>query len=72
MTLLGCSVRCAPSALGYSDVQIALAIGSTPEDVAAPSARSNGIEPSYKLVDTCAAEFAAVTPYYYSTWEEDE
>ncbi len=28
-----------------------------------------GIEPVYKLVDTCAAEFEAVTPYYYSTYE---
>ncbi len=32
-----------------------------------------GINPSYKMVDTCAAEFEAVTPYYYSTYEfEDE
>ena len=32
-----------------------------------------GIVPSYKLVDTCAAEFEAYTPYYYSTYElEDE
>ncbi|MEM7515584.1 MAG: carbamoyl-phosphate synthase large subunit, partial [Planctomycetota bacterium] len=30
-----------------------------------------GVEPVYKLVDTCAAEFAAVTPYYYSTWENE-
>ncbi|MGH7131845.1 MAG: carbamoyl-phosphate synthase large subunit, partial [Phycisphaerales bacterium] len=31
--------------------------------------KSLGVEPVYKLVDTCAAEFAAVTPYYYSTYE---
>jgi carbamoyl-phosphate synthase large subunit len=33
--------------------------------------RIGGIEPVYKLVDTCAAEFAAKTPYYYSTWEDE-
>ena len=31
--------------------------------------KSLGIEPVYKLVDTCAAEFEAVTPYFYSTYE---
>jgi carbamoyl-phosphate synthase large subunit len=30
---------------------------------------SNGIRPAYKMVDTCAAEFEAATPYYYSTWD---
>ncbi len=35
--------------------------------------QKNGIIPSYKIVDTCAAEFEAVTPYYYSAYEaEDE
>ena len=43
-----------------------------------PSARSardrvrRGIRPVYKLVDTCAAEFEAATPYYYSTYEEED
>ena len=32
----------------------------------------HGLQPTYKLVDTCAAEFAAVTPYYYSTWEDED
>lgn len=32
----------------------------------------NGIIPTYKMVDTCAAEFAAKTPYYYSTYEEED
>nr|HDN01094.1 carbamoyl-phosphate synthase large subunit [Deltaproteobacteria bacterium] len=32
---------------------------------------SNGIKPVYKLVDTCAAEFEAYTPYYYSTYEQE-
>jgi carbamoyl-phosphate synthase large subunit len=53
---------------GYSDIQIGLALGAEPADV---RARRNalGIEPVYKLVDTCAAEFEAYTPYYYSTYE---
>ncbi len=56
--------------LGYSDVQIALAAGTTPEAVA--GLRDDfGMQASYKLVDTCAAEFEAVTPYYYSTWEDE-
>jgi carbamoyl-phosphate synthase large subunit len=56
--------------LGYSDSQIALAAGS---DAAAVRALREefGLRPTYKLVDTCAAEFAAVTPYYYSTWEDE-
>ncbi len=57
---------------GFSDVQIAHFAGSTPEEV---RKRRQGlsIRPVYKLVDTCAAEFEAYTPYYYSTYEvEDE
>ena len=30
-----------------------------------------GVQPTYKTVDTCAAEFAAATPYHYSTWEDE-
>ena len=56
--------------LGYSDTQIALAAGSEPAAVRALR-EEFGIKPTYKLVDTCAAEFAAVTPYYYSTWEDE-
>ena len=55
---------------GYSDRQIAHASGRTPSDVAALRAE-HAIQPVYKLVDTCAAEFAAETPYYYSTWEDE-
>ena len=59
--------------LGYSDAQLAnLYLGSiSPETILAVRARrkSFGIEPVYKLVDTCAAEFEAATPYYYSTYE---
>ncbi len=59
--------------LGYSDAQLAnLYLGSqTTEAVLKVRAhcRSLGIAPVYKLVDTCAAEFEAKTPYYYSTYE---
>jgi carbamoyl-phosphate synthase large subunit len=59
--------------LGYSDAQLAnLYLGRiAPETILAVRAhrKSQGIEPVYKLVDTCAAEFEAVTPYYYSTYE---
>ncbi|HVS71380.1 MAG TPA: carbamoyl-phosphate synthase large subunit [Phycisphaerae bacterium] len=53
---------------GYSDVQIATVWGMTPLQVRAERKRFS-IEPVYKLVDTCAAEFEAATPYYYSTYE---
>ena len=59
--------------LGYSDAQLAfLYLGSnaTPAVLSVREHRKKlGIEPVYKLVDTCAAEFEAVTPYYYSTYE---
>jgi len=59
--------------LGYSDAQLAnLYLGSiTPETILQVRAfrKGLGIEPVYKLVDTCAAEFEAKTPYYYSTYE---
>jgi len=59
--------------LGYSDPQLAnLWLGeiSTEAILRVRRHRKNlGIEPVYKLVDTCAAEFEATTPYYYSTYE---
>jgi len=56
--------------LGYSDAQIATAVGATPAAVEGWR-QEHDIRATYKLVDTCAAEFAAATPYYYSTWEEE-
>ncbi len=57
---------------GFSDFQIAHLTGVSEETVR-QSRRELGIRPVYKLVDTCAAEFEAYTPYYYSTYEpEDE
>jgi carbamoyl-phosphate synthase large subunit len=59
--------------LGYSDAQLAnLYLGAiSPDTILKVRAHRQGlgIEPVYKLVDTCAAEFEAVTPYYYSTYE---
>ena len=61
--------------LGYSDPQLAnLYLGDiTTKTILAVRAhrKSLGIEPVYKLVDTCAAEFEAATPYYYSTYETE-
>ncbi len=57
---------------GFSDRQIAWLTGTT-EEAARADRRRRGIRPVYKLVDTCAAEFRAYTPYYYSSYEiEDE
>ena len=54
--------------LGFSDRQIANLTGKTEDEVRAWRKR-NGLVPSYRLVDTCAAEFEAYTPYYYSTYD---
>ena len=56
---------------GYSDRQIAFATKTTEDEVRAYR-QELGIVPVYKLVDTCAAEFEAFTPYYYSTYEAGE
>ncbi len=56
---------------GFSDYQIAFATKNT-EDEVRNYRKSLGIIPVYKLVDTCAAEFEAFTPYYYSTYESGE
>jgi carbamoyl-phosphate synthase large subunit len=55
---------------GFSDRQIAYAT-KTHEDSVRKHRKDLGVVPAYKLVDTCAAEFAAETPYYYSTYEEE-
>ncbi|MEW5733293.1 MAG: carbamoyl-phosphate synthase large subunit [Thermodesulfobacteriota bacterium] len=56
---------------GYSDRQLAHLCGRTETEVRKLRAEQE-LFPVYKLVDTCAAEFAAATPYYYSTYEEEE
>ena len=53
---------------GFSDAQLARLLNQT-EDAIRKRRAGLGIKPDYKLVDTCAAEFEAFTPYYYSTYE---
>jgi carbamoyl-phosphate synthase large subunit len=58
--------------MGFADRRIA-ELRATDEDTVARARRGFGVTPVYKLVDTCAAEFEAFTPYFYSTYEgEDE
>src|SRR5210317_713935 len=57
---------------GFSDFHIAHLTGTTEDDIRELRLKQDMV-PVYKLVDTCAAEFEAYTPYYYSTYEtEDE
>jgi carbamoyl-phosphate synthase large subunit len=57
--------------LGFSDRQIAHLTGRT-EDAVRAERKKAGLIPSYRLVDTCAAEFEAYTPYYYSTYDRGD
>jgi len=56
--------------LGLGDEYLARLAGTTEEDVRAQR-RKLGLRPVYKMVDTCAAEFEAATPYFYSTYEQE-
>ena len=56
--------------MGFSDKGIASLIGCAESDVHTLR-KSLGINPVFKMVDTCAGEFEAVSPYYYSTYDED-
>ncbi len=56
--------------LGFSDRQIAQARGCSEDDIRAER-KAKGVLPTYRLVDTCAGEFEAVTPYYYSTYGDE-
>ncbi len=57
---------------GFSDIQLGFLTDTSEDDIKARR-KKIGLRPVYKLVDTCAAEFEAATPYYYSTYEvEDE
>ncbi len=56
--------------MGFSDEQIAQLSGARAEGVRARRAELN-LRPVYKMVDTCAGEFEATTPYYYSTYEQE-
>ena len=56
--------------LGFSDWQLAIANGKAETEIRARRIADN-ITPTYRLVDTCAAEFEAYTPYYYSTYGDE-
>ena len=56
---------------GFSDDQIGVLSGQSARAVLAQR-ESLGMSPVYKMVDTCAGEFAAATPYFYSTYEEED
>src|SRR5205085_10895302 len=55
---------------GYSDVQLAAVFDLTVNTIRTYRSGRPHLKPVYKLVDTCAAEFEAATPYYYSTYEQ--
>ena len=57
--------------LGFSDHYLAQIVGVSERDLRARR-RRGGVAPVYKMVDTCAAEFEAQTPYYYSTYERED
>ena len=57
-------------ACGFSDIQLAH-LTATDDDRIRSLRAEMGVQPVYKLVDTCAAEFKAATPYYYSTYESE-
>ena len=56
--------------LGFSDSQLAYLWGRS-EDEVREARVAAGVLPTYKTVDTCSAEFAAETPYHYSTYEDE-
>jgi carbamoyl-phosphate synthase large subunit len=56
--------------MGFTDRRLAELTGQSPDDVRALRNRLQ-IRPAYKIVDTCAGEFEASTPYFYSTYEEE-
>ena len=56
--------------LGFSDRQIAKSSNTTEDEIRAKR-KALGIVPTYRLVDTCAAEFEAYTPYFYSTYGDE-
>ncbi|MCY4781635.1 carbamoyl-phosphate synthase large subunit [Sphingobacterium sp. UT-1RO-CII-1] len=56
---------------GYSDAQISWLLGNVTEDQVYDRRKELGITRVFKMVDTCAAEFPAHTPYFYSTFEDE-
>jgi carbamoyl-phosphate synthase large subunit len=56
--------------MGFSDQHIGLLVSKTKEDIRAIR-NEKGVLPSFKIVDTCAAEFESFTPYFYSTYDPE-
>jgi carbamoyl-phosphate synthase large subunit len=56
---------------GFSDTQLAWLTGTSEKDIQSLR-KEKDLIPAYKLVDTCAAEFESYTPYYYSTYEQED
>jgi carbamoyl-phosphate synthase large subunit len=71
MSLLNAEKLARAKSLGFSDRQIAHLTGTTEDAIRAWRKKIN-LVPSYRLVDTCAAEFEAYTPYYYSTYDRGD
>ncbi|MCI0333307.1 MAG: carbamoyl-phosphate synthase large subunit [Planctomycetes bacterium] len=71
VTLLGAEQLRTAKRQGFSDRQIARIFGTTEMEVRATRV-AQGIRATFKSVDTCAAEFEAYTPYYYSTYENED
>src|SRR5579863_603908 len=71
MLQLNSEILAKAKSLGFSDRQIAHLSGQTEDEVRALR-KKLGLVPSYRLVDTCAAEFEAYTPYYYSTYDRGD
>ncbi|MBI2705342.1 MAG: carbamoyl-phosphate synthase large subunit [Actinobacteria bacterium] len=57
--------------LGFSDAQLAH-LWATDERLVRAARLASDVRPTYKTVDTCAAEFEATTPYHYSTYEDED
>ena len=57
--------------MGFADKRIGQLVGATEDEIRRTRLEA-GIKPVYKMVDTCAAEFVAHTPYLYSTYEEED
>ncbi|MBV8254489.1 MAG: carbamoyl-phosphate synthase large subunit [Chitinophaga sp.] len=57
--------------MGFSDKQLSILFGNCEEEEVYAKRKDNGITRTYKMVDTCAAEFEAKTPYFYSTFDTE-
>ena len=58
--------------LGFADAQLAYLWGVDEADGPRGARSAAGVRVTYKTVDTCAAEFAAETPYHYGTYEDED